>query len=154
AAVRPGGWLLVQELDFGSFGACDPGHPRAAEFDRIARATRAAVRAAGILDPYFGRRVHALVEDLRLGGIGYGETTLNGRGGGSVALNCRLRQDLLRGPLVATGMLTEGDFDELGRAYDDPSFWFVGFTVFAAWGRRPGKRVALRRAGLWGGTED
>jgi SAM-dependent methyltransferase len=154
AAVRPGGWLLVQELDFGSFGACDPGHPRAAEFDRIARATCAAVRAVEFFDPCFGRRVHALVEELRLEGIGYGETTLNGRGGGSVARNCRLRQDLLRGPLVATGVLTEEDFDELGRAYDDPSFWFVGFTVFAAWGRRPANAVPCAAPGSWGGTED
>jgi hypothetical protein len=34
-------------------------------------------------------------------------------------------------------VLTKADFDELDRAYDDPSFWFVGYTLFGAWGRRP-----------------
>jgi hypothetical protein len=32
-------------------------------------------------------------------------------------------------------VLTEADLDELERAYDDPSFWFLGFTIFGAWGR-------------------
>jgi SAM-dependent methyltransferase len=35
-AVRPGGWLLVEEADgSASFGAADPGHPRAAGFDAV-----------------------------------------------------------------------------------------------------------------------
>src|SRR5262249_33083992 len=37
-AVRPGGRLLVEEAEVGSFGAADPGHPRAAGFDRRSRA--------------------------------------------------------------------------------------------------------------------
>jgi hypothetical protein len=45
---------------------------------------------------------------------------------------------LVRDRIVAAGVLTEADFDQLERAYDDPSFWFVGFTMFGAWGRRPG----------------
>jgi hypothetical protein len=35
-------------------------------------------------------------------------------------------------------VLTEADFDELHRAYGDRSFWFRGFTLFGAWGRRTG----------------
>ena len=33
-AVRPGGWLLVEEADGSSFGAADAGHAHAARFDR------------------------------------------------------------------------------------------------------------------------
>src|SRR5262249_61850403 len=37
-AVRPGGWLLVEEADgSASCGAADPGHARAARFDRSSR---------------------------------------------------------------------------------------------------------------------
>ena len=43
---------------------------------------------------------------------------------------------LLRDRFVAAGVLTDSDFDELYRAYDDRSFWFVGFTSSGAWGRR------------------
>jgi hypothetical protein len=47
----------------------------------------------------------------------------------------QMTNELLRERFVAAGVLTEADFDELKRAYDDRSFWFVGFTLFSAWGR-------------------
>jgi SAM-dependent methyltransferase len=137
-AVRPGGWLLVEEADVGSFGAADPWHPRAAAFDRRTRALHVALQATGPVNYYFGRRLPALVEGLGLREVGYEGVTLIGRGGDTLARNRRMNFQLLRGPLVAAGVLTEADFDELDRACDDPSFWLVGFTVFGAWGRRPG----------------
>ena len=39
----------------------------------------------------------------------------------------------LRERFIAAGVLTEADFDEPSRAYDAPSFWFVGFTIFGTW---------------------
>src|SRR5262249_16802113 len=45
SAVRPGGWLLVEEADgSSSFGAADAGHARAAGFDRRTRALWAALK--------------------------------------------------------------------------------------------------------------
>jgi SAM-dependent methyltransferase len=137
-AVRPGGWLLVEEADVGSFGAADPGHPRAAGFDRRTRALHAALQATGTVSSYFGRRLPALVEGLGLREVGHEVVTLTGRGGDTLGRNRRMNFQLLRGPFVAAGVLTEADFDELDQAFDDPSFWFVGFTVFGAWGRRSG----------------
>ena len=49
-----------------------------------------------------------------------------------------MTDELVRDRIVTAGVLTEADFDELERAYDDPSFWFVGLTFFGAWGRRAG----------------
>jgi hypothetical protein len=49
-----------------------------------------------------------------------------------------MTDELVRDRIVAAGVLTEADFDELHWAYDDRSFWFMGFTLFGAWGRRPG----------------
>ena len=46
-AVRPGGWLLVEERDgSASFGAADPSHARAAGYDRRTHALLAALQAA------------------------------------------------------------------------------------------------------------
>jgi SAM-dependent methyltransferase len=147
-AVRPGGWLLVEEFDVGAFGAADPGHPRAAEFDPRARALWDALQAAGPLDPTFGRRLPALVEALGLWDIGHEGVSLTGRGGGPLARLLQMTDELLRSRCVAAGALTEADFDALQRDYDDPSFWFVGFTVFGAWGRRPGQGASRRRPAL------
>ena len=138
-AVRPGGWLLVEEADgSASFGAADPGHPRAAGFDRSSRALWAALKATGTMDLDFGRRLPTLFEGLGARDLGHEGVTLTGRGGDPMARFVQMTDKLLRGRIVAAGVLTEADFDELERAYDDPSFWFVGFTIFGAWGRRPG----------------
>jgi SAM-dependent methyltransferase len=137
-ALRPGGWLCVEELDGGSLGAADPSHPRAVAFDRTTRVVCAAMQAKGPIDLAFGRRLAALVEGLGVLDLGHDGVTWAGRGGSPAARFSQMSDQLLRGRFVAAGVLTEADFDERHPAYDDPSFWFVGFTSFGAWGRRPG----------------
>jgi SAM-dependent methyltransferase len=137
-ALRPGGWLFVEEVDTGWVAATDPGHPRAAEFNRTARALWAAMQATGPLDPTFGRRMPALVERFGVWVLGHDGATLIGPGGGPYARCARMTEELLRDRFIAAGVLTKADFDERYRAYDDPSFWFTGFTFFGAWGRRFG----------------
>jgi SAM-dependent methyltransferase len=136
-AVRPGGWLLVEEIDVGSFAATDPGHPRAPAFDRRTRALWTAMRATGPIDPTFGRRLPVLVEGLGVRGLGHDGVVLTGQGGSLVARLGQMTDQLLRDRMVAAGVLTDADFDELDEAYDDPTFWFVGVTFFGAWGCRP-----------------
>src|SRR5262249_18148093 len=75
AALRPGGWLLVEEMDGGSFGAADPAHPRANDFDRRTRALHAALRTTRTVDSYFGRRLPALVEGQGLRELGHDGVT-------------------------------------------------------------------------------
>jgi hypothetical protein len=142
AAVQPGGWLLVEEMDAGSFGAADPAHPRAAGFDRRMQAVLAALRATGTADSYFGRRLPALVERQGLGELGHDGVTFSGRGASPLARNRQMTLQLVRARCVAAGVLTETDFDELERALDDQSFWFVCFSSFGAWGRSPGEPIA------------
>jgi SAM-dependent methyltransferase len=138
-AVRRGGWLLVEEAGgAASFGAADPGHTRAAGFDRRSRAVWTALKAAGTMDLDLGRRLPDLFEQLGVLDIGSEGVTLAGRGGDPQARFHQMTDELVRERFVAAGVLTEEDFDELGRAYDDPSFWFGGLTLFGAWGRRPG----------------
>ena len=145
-AVRPGGWLLVEEADgSASIVAADPGHTRAAGFDRRSRALWAAMKDTGTMDLDFGRRLPSLFEGLGLRNFGHEGVTLAGRGGDPLARFGQMTYELVRERFVAAGVLTEADFDELNRAYDDRSFWFVGFTLFGAWGRRPHERMAPRR---------
>jgi hypothetical protein len=90
------------------------------------------------MDLDFGRRLPALFESLGVGDLGHEGVTLTVRGGDPMARFMQMTDELLRAIFVAAGVLTEADFDELHRAYDDRSFWFVGFALFGAWGRRPG----------------
>jgi SAM-dependent methyltransferase len=135
-AVRPGGWLLVEEFDVGSTGVTDRRHPRAAEFNRRSRALWSALQATGPIDPTFGRRLPALVEGLGVQQLGHNGVTLIARGGDPLARFIQMTNELLRQRFVTAGVLTDVDFDELARDYDDASFWFVGYTCFGVWGRR------------------
>jgi SAM-dependent methyltransferase len=138
-AVRPGGWLLVEEADgSAAFGAVDPGHARAARFDRSSRALWAALKSTRTLDLDFGRRLPSLFETLGVRHLGHEGVTLTGRGGDPMARFIRMTDELSRERFVAAGVLTEADFDELNQACGDKSFWFVSFTLFGAWGRRAG----------------
>ncbi len=145
-AVRPGGWLLVEEFDVSSFVATDAGHPRAAAFDRRMRMLRGTLQDTGSMDPTLGRRLPALLEEFGVHDLGHEGVTLIGRGGAPIARLARMTCELMRDRFVGVGGLTAADFDELDRDFDDPSFWFVGFTSFGAWGR-PVRLTHSRRAG-------
>jgi hypothetical protein len=97
-----------------------------------------ALKAAGILDLDFGRRLPPLFEAFGVRDLGHEGVALAARGRDPLARFVRMTDQLHRERFVAAGVLTEADFDELIRAYDDQTFWFVGFTLFGAWGRRPG----------------
>ena len=58
AALKPGGWLLFEEGDFGMFGATDPDYPGAAEFSRISRMCWDLSVQAGTMNSYFGRKLY------------------------------------------------------------------------------------------------
>jgi len=135
-AVRPGGWLVIEDFDGSALRAADPAHPRSAEFERRMGAILAALQARGPIDPTFGRRLPALVAGLGVRELGYEGVSLIGRGGNPMARVLQMTNELLRKPFVAAGALTDADFDELHYTLDDPSFWFVALTDFGVWGRR------------------
>jgi SAM-dependent methyltransferase len=138
AALRPGGWLLVEASDFGLSGAVDPRHPRSAKFNQIGELVRFAIHARGVVDFALGRRLPSLLEDLGLFQFNNTGSTLFSRGGEDSAHTLQMSVELFRRPLVKVGVLSDADFDALHDAYDDPTFRFVVFTMFAAWGRRHG----------------
>jgi SAM-dependent methyltransferase len=151
AAVRPGGWLIVEEADFGFSGSGDPWHPRAAAFDRTWQALQTDSLPGAAIDRAFGRRLPALLAGLGLREVLHEEESVIAPGGGPAAHYCRMSHQLARGPAVDSGVVTEADFETLNRAYDDPSFCFIPFAVVGAWGRAPvgpelGERSAAEAA--------
>src|SRR5262249_7074035 len=115
-AVRPGGWLLVEEADgSASCGAADPGHARAARFDRSSRTLWAALKADGTMDLDFGRRLPALFEGFGVRDLGHEGVPLTARGGDPMARFVQMTDQLVRARFIAAGVLPEADFDELSR---------------------------------------
>jgi SAM-dependent methyltransferase len=137
-ATRPGGWLLAEAADCISYAAADPVHPHTAEFERFSQALFAAVQTTRSIDFVFGRRLPALVDGLGVEELGHDAVALTGRGGSPTARFFHMTGELLRESAIAAGALSAADFHERKAAYEDPSFWFVGLTVFGVWGRRRG----------------
>jgi SAM-dependent methyltransferase len=135
AALKPGGWFLVEEVDFSSVAAADPAYPAAEQFNRLSRALAEAWRTARIMDPYFGRQVRSLVEALQLTDVRNEGITWVARGGEDAARYMQMTISLVPEALLAAG-ITPTHVDYLRRLYQDPGFCFTDVTLFSAWGRK------------------
>ena len=117
----------------------DVTNPSATVFTSTYRAGSDFLRKRGILDPYYGRRVRGLVEQLGFIDLGHDGWTRVGRGGEpTMRLNAMTLQAAAK-PMIAAGLLTQEQHDSVQRLYSDPTFNYLGITMFAAWGRRPAK---------------
>jgi len=101
--------------------------------DRVHRLTTEAMQARGGIDLHLGRCCRDLLERLGLAEVGAGRTTWRCRGGDAGA---RFQQMSLKLLFQGTGVISGVDYEELQRAYDDPSFAFVHMAMVGAWGRR------------------
>jgi SAM-dependent methyltransferase len=143
AALRPGGWILIEDVDFGtstSFSPSDPiVHP--ADAARImARANGAVLdvlRAAGV-DPEYGQVLPARLLELPLVEVGAEARSELVRGGSSAArvLSGTLKQ--LEPALMAQGWSRgREELDEIRRWFESPAFACMSPVLVSAWGRRP-----------------
>jgi SAM-dependent methyltransferase len=139
AAVRPGGWLFIEEFDFSSFCAVDFQYPGAEVFERTTRAFWEALSTAGNLDCYFGRRIPAILDGLSFVNTGTAGQVLIGRGGDHPLGKFWSLTFQLPGfeALVERGITTREEFDRTRSLFEDASFRFVATIQFGAWGRRP-----------------
>ncbi len=143
AAVRPGGWLLIEEADFSMFRASDAHHPGAEAFDRSVRRILDAIRSAGIYDACLGHRTPLFVERLGFEHAGHDCHPFMARGGDDAGGKFWSLTFPLSGPaLVAAGAVGQDDLDHVLACLADPDFRFIAGVLFGAWGRRPGEAAA------------
>jgi SAM-dependent methyltransferase len=143
AAVRPGGWLLVEDADYCSLVAADPAHPRAPRFDAIMRTLLAFIAAGRAFDPFFGRRLPGLVTSAGLGDAGHEAIACHRQGGGSAAEVLARSLERNRDQTLLIGAVDPGEFAAALSALRDPSFSFVDALSVAVWGRPPAAQVDL-----------
>jgi len=143
AAVRPGGWLFLEEFDQISFGAVDSESPVAQAFNQKMELLMQTLKAARIMNMYFGRHLRGLLEQLGFVDIGNEGSTEISRGGDPLTQFQLMNLQLAGPPLIAAGVLTGEDVELLRKLFADPSFYYVGSVFFGVWGRRsPDESVA------------
>lgn len=133
-AVRPGGWLVVEEPDLATiYHASEP-----TTFRKVVTATLRAAEAMSGGSFEYGRR---LFDDLRAQGLTEVEAegrmqVIRGDRPAAAAGFVRLSVERIRDHLVAAGVVTEAEVDETMTLLRDSAFATVFMVTVAAWGRR------------------
>ena len=137
AAVRPGGWLFLEEFDWISFGAVNAESPVAQAFNEKMETLAKTLQAVGVMNLYFGRHLRGLLDQLGFIDIGNEGITGISRGGDPLTQFQLMNLQLAGPPLIAAGVLTEKDIEMLEHRFADSSFYYVDGVFFGVWGRRP-----------------
>jgi hypothetical protein len=137
AALRPGGWLLIEEIDFFPIHACGTGLYR----DMI-------IALEGILSPaglncHWARGVAPLLQDGGLTAITAAADVGFYNGGSSAAQFLAVSFEQLRDQLIAGGC-TADDLDRIAVLLDDPTVWFPNMALVGVAGQRPRSAGAVR----------
>jgi len=126
--LAPGGWLLVEDADFGMWlGDYDPiwsAHPRVVQ------------QAFPNLSLSQGRALLRQVHQLELTDIGADAELDIVQPGTPQAEFYRLSMAATEAPVVAAGVLTTDEAGKLVRRLGEPDFLGCGFAFIGAWGRR------------------
>lgn len=135
--LRPGGWLIDEDGDWGVPGPVDPSHPLYAGYHQAFNAGR--WWADRGYDPFFGRKLPALFERCGLKDIDHRSTASVVRGASPWAHWWQQSLDVIRGWGLARGAEAPGDeHHALTAPCTDPSVWFITELLHACSGRRPG----------------
>jgi SAM-dependent methyltransferase len=132
-ALKPGGWLVSEEADWGLFAL--EGHPDAAwaterVHDLFARHAERRVRL-----PYFGRGLPGLVVARGLVGVEADGSTDVVPGGGNATLY-RLTLRALRAVNTSVGA-SDRDLDRIDAVLNSPDVTITGVTIITARARKP-----------------
>jgi SAM-dependent methyltransferase len=135
--LRPGGWLVDEDADWGTPGPVDPSHPLYQGFHRAWR--NGDWWVARGYDPVFGRKLPALFERCGLEVVGHEACTEVVRGGSPwarwFAETLEVMHALGGG---AASEIQQREHDQIVATFADPSVWVLRELLHACWGRRPG----------------
>jgi SAM-dependent methyltransferase len=137
AAVRPGGWLLIEDTDLASFIRIS--FPHRERFERAYAKFIEALSSAGF-QPTLGVR---LGDELRAAGVqnvSLKGTLIEGTGGSDHpgAKVYRMTIERMRERMVKAGLLTNDEVDQFLADVQSPELHAITAIHCLAWGRKPG----------------
>ncbi|UCC16288.1 MAG: class I SAM-dependent methyltransferase [Dehalococcoidales bacterium] len=142
-AVKPGGWLLIEEFDNFTTPSFDTRNESADSFYKsVHRLGQIAVKGGISVDFEFGRKTLPLIERLGFTETG-GEGTMPFSQGGDPWAKSVYASNKAGIELFAD-LFSQEDIKEMkelhektGVYLEDPSFHFISMPLFSAWGRKP-----------------
>ena len=131
AAVKPGGWLLVQEPDFHLAATTEPEAWAATWTGLLVWGRRNGV------DWFIGRRLPGLIDGLGLERTQAKTDVENIRGRDRGARYFQLFFAEVRERVLTSGLLDAKTLDAATALLDDPSYWTQCWMMTAVWARKP-----------------
>ncbi len=134
-ALKPRGWLVLEEPDFAT-GM--PASGDAADWQAVTRVNDAILRmysSMGI-DPYMGRKLPSLFQDLNLNRITVETELPLANGGSGIAKIMQMSVEHLRQRLIDTGIPSQDDVNRYIRLADIPTVWAMYYATVAVWGQK------------------
>jgi SAM-dependent methyltransferase len=131
AALRPGGWLLAEDVVF----PAPYSHPDLPVLAKVVEGFALGFRAAGA-DPCYGLQLPGALID-----VGFFEIGCEGRApvvfsGSDNAAYYALSLEHLRDKLASAGLLSKEDAEEALRVLREPGHTMLAPTMIATWGRK------------------
>jgi SAM-dependent methyltransferase len=137
SALRPGGWIVLEEFDPESLPITVLGDASARErFHKGHDAMMGVIGGAGV-DYGWGRSLYRVLREERLVDVGAEGSTRMWTGGSAWAGLFLANTDQLQKKMIATGDVTAADLDAFRSVLRDPGVAFNSYLTVSAWGRRP-----------------
>ncbi len=138
AALKPGGCLLIEEMDFVALAPDPRLGPAACElFTRVIGAHHAVLAARHAFDPFHGRRLAGDLAEAGLVNTGCQGRLAIWQGGHPGGRVWQLTLIQLRDALADSGLVTAAEVDQVIEMCGDPRFRFMSQATIASWGCRP-----------------
>ncbi|WP_322749601.1 MULTISPECIES: methyltransferase domain-containing protein [unclassified Frankia] len=133
-AVRPGGWVLVEDLDWSTASVIDP---PAEVHQRVVRACETFFSNRSY-DPYYGRKLPRAFQAAGLVDIGTQAVSIQVQSDPEHGLRTwELLVDQLGPGMLADGLVTQADIDAFHQLWHDGTTVCFGPLLVSTWGRRP-----------------
>ena len=133
ACLRPGGWLVDEDADWGTAALVDPGHPRYDEYQQIWRDGDWWAHRG--YDKAFGQKLPALFERCGLQEIRAEAATEVVRGGSPWARWWIPTLEVIN-ELGGGDEASRCEVEVMAAALADPTVWLQREVLHACWGRR------------------
>jgi 2-polyprenyl-3-methyl-5-hydroxy-6-metoxy-1,4-benzoquinol methylase len=132
--LKPGGWLVIEDIDATTMAAADPAHPLSERFNQNMAGAVVAMRASHSVDPEPGRALQPRFARAGLADIRH-EAFLYVEPGGSPL--CQWYAQSTEGSYRAYANAGQEETYRLTmQALSDPHFWLQSGGFHCAWGRK------------------
>jgi SAM-dependent methyltransferase len=135
-ALKPGGWILLEDADFSEVRLETQDHEMAKSFDDLREAIKRLFSKKGN-DYFFGGKLHDVLSQLGFGNIQKEVYAPLENGGKGTAEVMRLSTLQLWNQYLQTGAVTEAGLQNYVNIASDPEQKAVFYSTVSVWGQKP-----------------